>query len=62
MYRVRRQKDVPSLTSWTASIPEKGGVSTPLNLNFVDSSIVQFVGRVYIFFFEKTNFFFFVKN
>lgn len=62
MYRVRRQKGVPSLTSWTASIPEKGGggVSTPLNLNFVDSSIVQFVGRVYIFF-EKTNFFF-VKN
>lgn len=49
MYRVRRQKGVPSLTSWTASIPEKGGVSTPLNLNFVDSSIVQFVGRVYIF-------------
>lgn len=56
MYRVRRQKGVPSLTSWTASIPEKGGVATPLNLNFVDSSIVQFVGRVYIFF-EKTIFF-----
>lgn len=60
MYRVRRQKGVPSLTSWTASIPEKGGVSTPLNLNFVDSSIVQFVGRVYIFFLKKQ--FFFVKN
>lgn len=49
---------MPSLTSWTAFIPEKGGgFPTPLNLNFVDSYIVQFVGGV----FEKF-FFFFVKN
>jgi hypothetical protein len=26
MYKVRRQKGMPSLTSWTAFIPEKGGV------------------------------------
>lgn len=51
---------MPSLTSWTASIPEKGGVSTPLNLNFVDSSIVQFVGGVFFFFFEKKIFLLFL--
>lgn len=37
---------MPSLTSWNVSIPEKGG-STPLNLNFVGISIVQFVDDVF---------------
>lgn len=42
---------MPSLTSWTAFIPEKGGgFPTPLNLNFVDSYIVQFVGGVFVLF------------
>lgn len=51
---------MPSLTSWTAFIPEKGGgvFPTPLNLNFVDSYIVQFVGGVFVLFLRKFFFLF----
>lgn len=49
MYKVRRQKGMPSPTWRTAFIPEKGGISTPLNLDFVESCIVQFVGGLFVF-------------
>lgn len=60
MYRVRRQEGVSSLTSQNASIPEKGG-STPLNLNFMGTSVVQFVNGIFGNF-SLWFFFFFLKK
>lgn len=59
---------MPSLTSWTAFIPEKGGwgASTPLNLIFVDSCICAICGWCFCFcfllIFFEIFFFLFVKN
>lgn len=52
---------MPSLTSWTAFIPEKGGwggASTPLNLIFVDSCICAICGWCFCFVLIFLRFFF----
>lgn len=54
-------EEVSSLTSQNVSIPEKGG-STPLNLNFMGTSVVQFVNGIFGNFSLWFFFFFFLKN